>query len=408
MKLLHVITSMDPLTGGPCQGIRNSNQALSDFGVHREVVSLDSPSASFLGQDLFPIHAIGPVNGTWKYSRQLIPWLLDNFARFDVVVVNGLWQYHAFAVQRALKLYKSKTKPGKRVPKLFIMPHGMLDPYFQLAKSRRLKAIRNWFYWHLIEKRVIREADGVLFTCLEELQLARLTFKGYKPRRELNVGYGIESPPAFFDLMKSEFLKKIPSLRNKRYFLFLSRIHEKKGVDLLIKAYTGFIKLNPELSLPKLVIAGPGLDTEYGRSMKLLASDSTASGADIFFPGMLSGDSKWGAMYGCEAFVLPSHQENFGIAVAEALACSKPVLISNQVNIWREIKDTGGGIVAEDTLEGTEMLLQSWMCLDAIERKEMSVKARKSYQEHFNVKPAAHKFFEAISVHNTVIVENYN
>jgi glycosyltransferase involved in cell wall biosynthesis len=76
---------------------------------------------------------------------------------------------------------------------------------------------------------------------------------------------------------------------------------------------------------------------------------------------MLSGEAKWGAFYGCEVFVLPSHQENFGLAIVEALACSKPVLISNQVNIWREIQDFNAGIVADDTLEGTINLLGSWV-----------------------------------------------
>jgi hypothetical protein len=76
---------------------------------------------------------------------------------------------------------------------------------------------------------------------------------------------------------------------------------------------------------------------------------------------MLAGDSKWGALYGCEAFVLPSHQENFGIAVVEALACGKPVLISDQVNIWREIVEDGVGMVEGDTEEGVEKLLRRFL-----------------------------------------------
>jgi hypothetical protein len=76
---------------------------------------------------------------------------------------------------------------------------------------------------------------------------------------------------------------------------------------------------------------------------------------------MLSGAAKWGALYGCEAFVLPSHQENFGIAVVEALACGKPVLISDQVNIWREIVEDGAGLVEGDTEEGVEKLLRNFL-----------------------------------------------
>ena len=78
---------------------------------------------------------------------------------------------------------------------------------------------------------------------------------------------------------------------------------------------------------------------------------------------MLTGHAKWGAFYGAEAFILPSHQENFGIAVVEALACGKPVLISKQVNIWHEIIEGGGGLVEEDTTAGTLRLLESWQRL---------------------------------------------
>src|SRR5256886_6713007 len=78
-------------------------------------------------------------------------------------------------------------------------------------------------------------------------------------------------------------------------------------------------------------------------------------------PCMLSDDVKWGAMSAAEAFVLPSHQENFGIAVAEALACGTPVLISNKVNIWREIEADGAGYVENDDLNGTANLLRRWL-----------------------------------------------
>ena len=401
MNLLHVISSMNPATGGPCQGIRNSNQSLSNLGVHREVVCLDDPSASFLGHDPFPNHAVGPGKGTWHYSQKLIPWLLENFHRFDVIIVNGLWQYHGYAVRKALDLYKKERSvngaSNKIVPKLFIMPHGMLDPYFQRAKSRKLKSIRNWFYWKLIEKKVVNEADGILFTCEEELRLARQTFREYNPKRELNVGYGIEAPPAFSELMKSEFLKKLPYLKDKRFLLFLSRVNEKKGVDLLITAYINFANANPGLQLPKLVIAGPNSETKYGKEMQLLAFDLKKNSDNIFFTGMLSGNVKWGAIYGCEAFILPSHQENFGIAVAEALACSKPVLISDQVNIWREIEFAQGGIIKKDSLDGTADLLETWLTLSADEKRLMGQNAFRCFDESFKVKLAAEKFYHAIS-----------
>src|SRR6185369_16511419 len=106
---------------------------------------------------------------------------------------------------------------------------------------------------------------------------------------------------------------------------------EKKGVDLLISAYADVYQSKPASPAPPaLVIAGP-LNSDFADAMQKLAAELSPRDT-VFWPGLLSGDAKWGAFHGCEAFVLPSHQENFGIAVAEALACGKPVLISNQVN----------------------------------------------------------------------------
>jgi glycosyltransferase involved in cell wall biosynthesis len=87
---------------------------------------------------------------------------------------------------------------------------------------------------------------------------------------------------------------------------------------------------------------------------------------------MLDGEQKWGAIGCSEVFVLPSHQENFGIVVAEALACRVPVLISNKINISREVQSEAAGFVETDTLAGTEALLQQWIGLSPQERKAAS------------------------------------
>ena len=117
--------------------------------------------------------------------------------------------------------------------------------------------------------------------------------------------------------------------------MFLSRIDPKKGIDVLIKSYQQLALENPDI--PDLLIAGP-VETPYAKKMVLLADKNEK----IHFSGMLTGDVKWGAFYSCDTFILPSHQENYGIAIVEAMACQKPVLITKNVNIWREI-DLGGG-----------------------------------------------------------------
>jgi glycosyltransferase involved in cell wall biosynthesis len=101
---------------------------------------------------------------------------------------------------------------------------------------------------------------------------------------------------------------------------------------------------------------------------------------------MLRGDAKWGAFAACDAFILPSHQENFGIAVAESLACGRPVLISDQVNIAPEIAADGCGLVEPDTLEGTHRLLERWLALTLDQRKQMEHQAHLTFSERYDMR----------------------
>ena len=384
MKILRVIASMDPKSGGPCQGIRNTVGALSQLGVENEVVCLDSPESEFIKQDSFKIHALGPATNPWSYSGQLLPWLIENISRFDAVIVHGLWLYPSHATRKAFTEFTRKST--KEIP-WFIMPHGMLDPYFQDASDRKLKALRNKFYWRIFESKVVESATALLFTCEEELLLARKPFQPYRPKREVNVGYGIQPPPSYSSEMSTAFFQKTKLSSDHKYLLFLSRIHPKKGIDNLIKAYLEILaKPDQNLhNLPLLVIAGPGLDTPFGKEMINLARKNEKFKNRIIFPGMLSGDEKWGAFYNCEAFILPSHQENFGIAVVEALACGKPVLISDKINIWREIERSGGGLIGSDTLDGTLYTLSRWFECSEDEKEDLKRKAYDTYDTHFRI-----------------------
>ena len=391
MKLLHASPSMDPKLGGVCQAVRMIISGLEEHGIINEVVSLDPPDAEFLKEEGFAVHALGKGKGPWSYNPNLIPWLSEKLGQYDAIIVHGMWLYYGYGVRKAIE------KNENSAVKLFVMPHGMLDPYFQRAPGRKLKALRNYFYWKIVENKLINSADGILFTCEEECRLAREPFRPYHPKRELVVGLGADPPPAYTKSMDDAFHSKVPGLGTWPYILFLSRIHEKKGVDLLLKAYANVMKGSGlENEFPKLVIAGPGLDTAFGKEMKMLAHESLGLVSSVFFPGMLMDDSKWGAFYGCEAFVLPSHQENFGIAVIEALACSKAVLISNQVNIWREIESAGGGIIDSDTLEGTQNILRAWTNHTIDEKRLAGKKALTCFNELFSKRPASKKFLEAM------------
>jgi glycosyltransferase involved in cell wall biosynthesis len=411
MKVLHIISAMDPATGGVCNAVRTIISGLNELNVHNEVASLDAPGIAYQVADPFEIHALGPGQGPWCFNKKLIPWLLNNLGRFDIVILHGLWLYNGYAVEKALRLFKRKLTNDQHAPKFYVMPHGMLDPYFQKAKSRKLKALRNIAYWQLIERHIVNRSEGLLFTCEEEKELSKQPFRPYSPKREIVVGLGVEKPPAYTENMRDAFRQSCPGLNGNAYLLFLSRIHEKKGVDLLIQAYRevyhnasikkselndGYV-VSPDIDLPKLIIAGPNHDSSYGQKIREMVKNDPLIRNNIFFTGMLSGNAKWGAFYGCEAFVLASHQENFGMAVVESLACKRPVLISNQVNIYREIENNGAGIVAPDTIHGSIALLKQWSQLTMQQRTTMGENSYVTYLKYFTITAIANRFLTAIS-----------
>jgi len=244
----------------------------------------------------------------------------------------------------------------------------------------------------------VRDAAGLLFTCEEERRLAQATFSPYRPKREFVVGLGVPEPPERRPIMRAAFEGICPAVAGRDYLLFLSRIHPKKGVEMLIQAYAA-MPVGKEHSRPKLVIAGPGLDTPYGKRMQRLAAETCPSDS-VVWPGMLAGDVKWGALYHCAAFVLPSHQENFGIAAVEALACGRPVLISDQVNIWREIKGEGAALVEEDSVAGTAGLLSEWMGMSPNARQMMAARTKPCFQKHFSDASATEKLISALASGN--------
>ena len=372
MKLLHVMPSCDPRGGGPLEGVRQRGLHLQKLGHAVELVTLDAPDEPFVKDFPLTVHAVGPARGGYRYCAALVPWLRANARRYDAIVVNGLWQYHSFGAWRALK--------SLRVPYV-VFTHGMLDPWFKHEYPR--KHLKKWFYWPWSDYRVLRDAKAVLFTSEEEKLQARKSFWLYRARERV-VAYGTKAPPPDTPALREQFLSAHPRLRGRRHLLFLSRIHEKKGCDLLVRAFAHNAARDPELDL---VVAGPDQTGWVSRLTELARELGVAE--RITWPGMLQGDLKWGAFYSAEAFVLPSHQENFGIAVAEALGCGRPVLISDKVNIWREVEEGNAGLVAADTLEGTIQLLSRWTALGTVERRAMSAAARALFERRYTVEAMA-------------------
>jgi glycosyltransferase involved in cell wall biosynthesis len=378
---------MNPSAGGTSQAVRNLIPNLQKFDTESEVICFDRAELDYKTADNFKIFKIGKGKTSYQYHPLLVCWLAHNLPKYDAVIVHGIWQYHNYAIFRAVRILKKKIII---IPKVVIMPHGMLDPYFQKASNRQWKALRNNIIWKLTERMSINNADAIFFTCEEELLLAKTTFKGYKPKKEINVGFGIPSAPAKTIEMQRAFRQSIPLLKNK-FWLFLSRIDHKKGVAVLIDAYNELCFFNQ--TVPDLVIAGP---TNSLFAEKMIAKAKNNS--KIHFPGMLTGEAKWGAFYCCEVYLLPSYQENFGIAIVEAMSCKKPVLISNNINIWKEIETGNGGFILNQiSISGIKEQLKKISLIPNDELQKIGEQAHQTYKKKFSIRERAKEFCKTIT-----------
>lgn len=380
MKLLRVIRDTRLESGGPVQGLLDSSEALIRDGHEVEVVSLDSAEEASSRNFLFPVIGLGRGWGRYGYNPQLMTWVRENARRFDAVVLHGLWNYSSFGAWRGLR--------NQRIP-YYVFTHGMIDPWFR--RQYPLKHVAKLLYWWMVEGRVLQDAAAVLFTSEEERIRARGVFYGHTYNERV-VGYGIADPAGDVEGQRRAFFSAFPELQGKRFLLFLSRIHPKKGCELLIR---GFAQISKHIPTDiQLAIAGPGPAGFVGELKRLAHNLGIADRTQWL--GMLKADIKWGALRSAEAFILPSHQENFGIAVVEAMACSTPVLISDKVNIWQEIEASGGGFVEPDTASGAQNLLRRFYALTAEERMKMGTAARNAFLKRFDSHSTMRDFVAAI------------
>lgn len=372
MNFLHLIATVDPRHGGPIEGVRQLAVAGRAAGDRTTVACFDAPGAPFLAGQPFETVALGPARSSYGWSPHVRPWLESNAAEHDVVVVHGLWQFVGLGARLAAR------RTG--VPYL-VFPHGMLDPWFRSAYP--LKHAKKLAYWLAVERRVLREAAAVLYTCEEERRLAQSTFPGYACR-ELVVGYGTARPPGDPERARRAFLERHPALARGRLVLFMSRIHEKKGCDLLVRGFAAHAAADPSL---RLAIAGPGDPALIAKLRALIAELGIED--RVVWTGMLEGELKVGALHAADVLALPSHQENFGIVVAEALACGTPVAISRRVNIWREIESAAAGWVDEDTVAGVTAMLGRWLSASPADLARARVAATRCFAERFEMSGVA-------------------
>ena len=377
MKILRVTRSVELSSGGPIEGVIQSTKGFTRLGCQTDIFTLLGEESSFeVGNGSIFCPERG--KGNYGFSLQACLWMLSHLKNYDVIVIHGLWQFHGFCAMLCCWWLKKDY---------VLFTHGMLDPWFQ--KNYPLKHLKKVFYWLLAERWVMSRAKKVLFTSEQEKCLARGSFPFYQCQEQV-INYG--TTPISGSIDEDLFAQAYPEVRNKRVILFLGRIHPKKGCDLLIEAFADCCCEMPDVLL---VMAGPD-QVNWKVSLQSKA-EKMGVAAKIIWTGMLKGDLKHGAIACAEVLILPSHQENFGIVVAEALSLSRPVLISNKVNIWKEILTAGAGFVEADDLEGTKKLLQKWFDLSAIERDTMAKNAVQCFSDHFDIDRQAEKMLTILS-----------
>ena len=374
MRILHMINSVHPAEGGTAECVAQIGGYLDTSGDSVEVAACsDRYDDSWVRDFPLKVHGLGPGYGRYSFSPRCAAWLDENLHRFDLLVLNGIWQYQTAAGYYAARRH---SKP------YFVYAHGMLDPWSRRAQP--FKYAKKLAYWAILLRRVLSLANAVLFTSQEESVLAKNFVPFFWQWHSVVVGNGIAAPPAVTVRMRSQLEANYPALRGKIVLLYLARLHEKKGIDLLLRAFAQIRQKCPE---SHLLICGAG-DAAYEKKLRGLAS-GLALDRHVTWTGLVLKDMKWAAFEAADLFVLPSHQENFGIAIAEALAMGRPVLITKRVNTWREVQASKAGLICDDTVEGISAALARWFAIRQEASPRMRESARECFRRNFSVEEAA-------------------
>ena len=311
MSIVQLTHSLDLRTGGVAKAVCDLSNAFKTKKV--ENLIFDNPS-----------------------SKQL-----NSLLEANLVIAHGLWQWPGRSAVRLKKEYD--------VPYI-VFPHGMLDPWFK--ENYPLKHLKKQLYWFWKQSSIMKDASAVCFTTEEEMMLAQKTFWPFDCK-QIVTGLGVGDPPAGEVKQKALFKEKFSLTSKKKILLYMGRIHPKKGLDLLLSSFAK--QARPE---HVLIIAGP-INDQCRYTQKLARTYNSSCG--VQWAGMLEGDLKWGALRSADAMILPSHQENYGMVVAEACSVGTPVLITNKVNLFREILQYDAGFVDNDSQEGVDNLMKKWI-----------------------------------------------
>jgi glycosyltransferase involved in cell wall biosynthesis len=354
---LEITRHIDERFGGIASSLPRFSQAITDTGRFRSrLVALCGETETVpahLSADA--VHRLPAGRLRWAVNASLNRNLESLISSSAIVHIHGLWDEHSVTASR---LCRALCKP------YIVSAHGMLEPWALNNRKRKKQA-----YLSLIEGRVLRGAAG----------LRALTRAECTDYRNLALNNPITILPNGVDLpaeaSPAQFLAAFPHLHGLRLILFLGRIHPKKNVDLLCRAWA---KLHESFPLAHLVVSGPEEDKTPGVLARLVRDLGIEDRVTI--TGMLRGPMKWAALSAASCFVLPSHSEGFSIAILEALGSGLPVIVSRPCH-FPEVVNAGCGWEIEPVEDQlTErlscMLSLSTDCIAEMGRKGRELVAR--------------------------------
>jgi glycosyltransferase involved in cell wall biosynthesis len=361
IRSLDVLTHIDPRYGGMSVAVAGLSRATAGTGrcAAKLAAVCDAGERSDLArQNGFQFVRI-PFDGPRPLADVRMKRRLREVVRAsDVVHIHGIWDAHSLAVGSLAREY------GKPV---IASAHGMLETW-----ALNDKHWKKTVYAGLFERPNLRRSH-----CLRAL--TRTEASNYR-------SFGLASPIALIpngvdapeSISPQLFLERFPHLAGKCLMLFLGRIHYKKGVDLLCRAWA---KLCGRYPGTHLVLAGPDFEGTRA-SVEALIQDLGISGS-VSFTGMLEGDLKWSALAACAVFVLPSHSEALSVAVLEAMAAGRPVIITRQCN-FPEVARAGGGWIIEPDAGQIEAAMEEFLSLPESSAAAVGAQGQRLVRERHN------------------------
>jgi glycosyltransferase involved in cell wall biosynthesis len=353
MKILHIVSGIDDLSGGPSVSIPILINGLQKKGIEARILTtvLKKQVSGIVQNDFVDYSFRISLSKRFAYSYSFLS-LLKKYPA-DIIHVHGFWQFPQHISCR----YARRNK----VPYI-ITPHGMISP-IALSYSKWIKKIALFLY----QKKDLKNASVIHVTGNQEINYVRLL--------------GLSNPVAVIP-NAIEVKDKITKARTeKKRLAFIGRFHEIKNIESLIRAWAT-IKNTHDW---ELVLVGDG-EANYVQSLKRLVSGLQLQ--NVVFTGFLVGDEKEKIMQTLDVVVLPSFSENFGMVVGEALQNEIPVIASTGTP-WDDLQTHQCGWWVNNDVETLTQTIQQSISLSDEERQQMGQRGRQLIIEKYSVEIVA-------------------